>query len=337
MQLLDIHNKRILFGVLNWGLGHASRSSQLINQLLQQQNSVQIASSGEALAYLKDAFPQLTFHDLKSGEIIYPAHQQLWFKLLLQSGKIFAGIKNETEFVKNAIANDSQINLIISDNCYGFYSETIHSIFVTHQLNIKAPFFEKKIQGKIHALIKPFHEIWIPDLEGNASLSGALSHPVLLNKPCVFIGPISALKINSDNDIQPIYDYCAIISGPEKQRTIFENQVMKFLEKQFRPTVLIRGIVSKHTPKLKTQNSKLITVHDFKSGDGLLEIINQSKMVIARSGYSTIMDMYLLKKSCILIPTPGQTEQAYLFTRHFGKTSPKIEAVRPKLITPSTN
>ena len=35
-------------------------------------------------------------------------------------------------------------------------------------------------------------------------------------------------------------------------------------------------------------------------------------MVIARSGYSTIMDLELSKKKAVLIPTPGQYEQLYL-------------------------
>ena len=35
-------------------------------------------------------------------------------------------------------------------------------------------------------------------------------------------------------------------------------------------------------------------------------------MVIARCGYTTVMDLLKLKKRCILIPTPGQAEQEYL-------------------------
>ena len=36
---------------------------------------------------------------------------------------------------------------------------------------------------------------------------------------------------------------------------------------------------------------------------------------MARSGYSTIMDLAALRKKAILIPTPGQTEQEYLAER----------------------
>lgn len=336
MRLLEVSNKKILFGILNWGLGHASRSSQIIEQLITQNNSVQLVSSGQALAYLKNKFPQLICHDLHGSEIIYPVHSQLWFKLLLQSKKILSTIKNEQDFVKKTVESNTDIDLIISDNCYGFYSDKIHSVFITHQLNIKAPAFEKKLQRKIHSLINPFNEIWIPDVEGKMNLSGDLSRPIFANKECTYIDPLSIFKNTAnDNDTAVIYDYCAIISGPENQRSVFENTVMKFLQKQHRPTVLIRGIIS--NPSSTLASTKLITVHDSKIGNELLEIIRQSKMVIARSGYSTIMDMYYLKKSCILLPTPGQTEQEYLFTKHFGKSSKKIEDIRPKIIGTCAN
>jgi UDP-N-acetylglucosamine:LPS N-acetylglucosamine transferase len=44
----------------------------------------------------------------------------------------------------------------------------------------------------------------------------------------------------------------------------------------------------------------------------LAEAIRNSKTIVCRSGYSTILDLVALKRSAILIPTPGQTEQEYL-------------------------
>lgn len=40
--------------------------------------------------------------------------------------------------------------------------------------------------------------------------------------------------------------------------------------------------------------------------------INSSKLIISRSGYTTIMDLAKLNKRAIFIPTPGQYEQLYL-------------------------
>ena len=48
------------------------------------------------------------------------------------------------------------------------------------------------------------------------------------------------------------------------------------------------------------------------SAKELNKAILQSRIIISRSGYSTIMDLHKLGKNAILIPTPGQTEQEYL-------------------------
>jgi len=40
--------------------------------------------------------------------------------------------------------------------------------------------------------------------------------------------------------------------------------------------------------------------------------VAQSKVIVARAGYSTLMDLADWKKPCVLIPTPGQPEQEYL-------------------------
>jgi len=46
--------------------------------------------------------------------------------------------------------------------------------------------------------------------------------------------------------------------------------------------------------------------------ENLNDVINQSELIISRSGYSTILDLASLGKKAFFIPTPGQTEQEYL-------------------------
>ncbi len=46
--------------------------------------------------------------------------------------------------------------------------------------------------------------------------------------------------------------------------------------------------------------------------NALSKLLNDSEYIIARSGYSTIMDLLAIKRNAILVPTPGQTEQEYL-------------------------
>jgi UDP-N-acetylglucosamine:LPS N-acetylglucosamine transferase len=42
-------------------------------------------------------------------------------------------------------------------------------------------------------------------------------------------------------------------------------------------------------------------------------------VIVCRSGYSVIMDLFALKRSAMLVPTPGQTEQQYLAEYLSGK------------------
>ena len=50
---------------------------------------------------------------------------------------------------------------------------------------------------------------------------------------------------------------------------------------------------------------------------------NESKMVLCRSGYTTVMDLAKLDKKAFFIPTPGQYEQEYLAKKF------KIEGIAP--------
>ena len=55
-----------------------------------------------------------------------------------------------------------------------------------------------------------------------------------------------------------------------------------------------------------------VEIHDHLPAGELNLVLLQARMVVARAGYSTVMDLVRLKKKAILIPTPGQTEQEYL-------------------------
>lgn len=53
-------------------------------------------------------------------------------------------------------------------------------------------------------------------------------------------------------------------------------------------------------------------VYNYLDSENLNKLVCESKLVICRSGYSSVMDMVKLKKKMIVIPTPGQPEQEYL-------------------------
>jgi len=62
-----------------------------------------------------------------------------------------------------------------------------------------------------------------------------------------------------------------------------------------------------------------IEVYSILNKEKREELLNRAKMVISRSGYSTIMDLAVIKTRALLIPTPGQVEQEYLAEYHMEK------------------
>jgi UDP-N-acetylglucosamine transferase subunit ALG13 len=100
-----------------------------------------------------------------------------------------------------------------------------------------------------------------------------------------------------------------IISGPEPQRSIFESLLVEQLKDVKGKVVLVRGLPAGSIPLNLPVN---ISVSDHLHADELNQVMCNSDVVIARSGYSTVMDLAKLQKRAILIPTPGQSEQEYL-------------------------
>ncbi len=115
-------------------------------------------------------------------------------------------------------------------------------------------------------------------------------------------------RFRHTNNIEHKYDLVCVLSGPEPQRNMFEEKVREQLRSSGLRYFVIRGVYS-------PTNSCDENGAEFLNSEGLQAVISQSSLVIARSGYSTIMDLAVLGKKGILVPTPGQTEQEYLADR----------------------
>ena len=104
------------------------------------------------------------------------------------------------------------------------------------------------------------------------------------------------------------YKYCFIISGPEPQRSVFEELSIQEAKINNDQSVILLGKPEKNN-KIKDGN---LTIIDFSNSEEINQIILQSEVIISRSAYSTIMDLQKLNAKAIFIPTKGQTEQEYL-------------------------
>jgi len=310
-------SKKILYAVLNWGLGHASRSIPIINYLLSKNHEVIIASDGEALILLKKEFPKLKFENLCPYNAIYSKKSNNFNRtIFFQLNKFSKAIKEEHLQVKTIIKKHN-ITHIVSDNRYGVYSKQIPSTIICHQINLQHnnKFIQQQMNKLHYSKLDKFNEIWIPDYEKEESISGEISNykelkslifPTDISKKIKYIGLLSRMiKI----DFEKQYEICIILSGPEPQRSILENILSKQLKNYDKKIAFVRGTQN------NIDNSKMnknITVFNLLTTNKLNNLINKSKTVICRAGYSSIMDLIKLQKQAILIPTPGQTEQEYL-------------------------
>jgi uncharacterized protein (TIGR00661 family) len=305
--------KRILVAPLNWGLGHATRCIPLIKTLIASGCVVLIAASGPVKALLEAEFPDATFLPIPAYNIRY-SRKKIWLpvKLLWQIPGILRTIYRENRWLQQ-IVDQHQPHGVISDNRFGLHHKTVPCVYITHQLTIKAPGrFATWLAQKIHYYyINKFSECWVPDAEGSPNLAGLLSHPeVKPAVPVTYLGPLSRFKWQQPG--VKAYDLLVILSGPEPQRTVFEAMLLKELAGYPGKTLLVRGLPGSHSV-LQLQLQNLRVVNHLPAAE-LLVAIQQSALVLSRSGYTTIMDLVKLRQKAILVPTPGQAEQEYLAT-----------------------
>ncbi len=297
----------IIVATLNWGLGHATRMMPIIQALLDKKINVHLASDGEALTVLKQAFPSLPATELPSYNIRYK-HKSLLRNSFSLSINMLRAIPKEKKAI-NILAKAIHADSIISDNRYGCYTDFTKNIFVTHQLNIPTGNLTQKGVNMInHQLLKPFDLIWVPDYPDVPNLAGKLSHNSSIKK-IQYIGGLS--RFSPIHATQKTIDVLAILSGPEPQRSYFEKIIQQHLANTHLKTIIVRG-------KPNDQSAMPQNIINYASSDELSKLIAASKVIISRSGYSTIMDFAALglfsstETQMVFVPTPGQPEQIYL-------------------------
>jgi predicted glycosyltransferase len=214
------------------------------------------------------------------------------------------------------IISQHGVDIVISDNRYGLWNKHIHTVIISHQIKIFLPgicrWRESLVNLKIRKWLNKFDQCWVPDFEGENNLAGELSHPEKQPGNLSYIGLISRFQLTRNlRDLEPAkkYEILVILSGPEPQRSTLENILIKYFRKKGTSLLIVRGIPWQK--KGQTIYDRISLVSHLPS-DLLYSYISSARYVICRSGYSSIMDLAILKKPAILIPTPGQTEQEYL-------------------------
>ena len=297
---------KILFGVFDWGIGHATRDIPLITELLKT-NEVHVISTGRALRLLKDHFTsRCVYYDVPS---VYPPYTrtrffELTFAFFLP--KMIRSLQYARQKSEKIIG--ANFDRVISDCRYDVYDTPDNSFLINHQLRFKTPFGAERVLEKLLASrMNRYKYVIVPDFE-QQSLSGRLSHDLrYVNEEKIrYIGILSRLrKLDLAQDIE----YFISVSGPEPQRTLLEQQMID-QSNQLEGRVVIAGGIPESTATRSYGNRQFCS---FLNAEQQENVMNRAKFIITRPGYTTIMELAELdKKKALLLPTPGQTEQEYL-------------------------
>ena len=322
---------------MDWGLGHASRCIPVIKAFIEAGCHVVVASSGPGSELIKRE-PGMEKVDIFPFPGFSVSYSRYWLfgKLLIQIPSIIHHIERERRSL-STLTRTIRPDLIVSDNRYGLVHETIPSVMITHQLNPVLPFLMKPLESPLSEIIRRwvsrFNECWIPDLPG-APAAGRLAGGWDRMSCYRFTGWLS--RFQEESPQMPVkgdqkegrmvrsrkvevgdrsgfrYRVLFILSGPEPQRTMLEKKIISQSRTFGIKALLVRGLPS---APYKMESAGKLDIISFLDSTNLKKAICSSGLVVCRSGYSSVMDLLVLGKKAVLVPTPGQTEQEYLADR----------------------
>ena len=301
---------KVLLTPLDWGLGHATRLCPVID-FVSSRHEVMIAASGRGFYFLSERYPHLKVMRVPALELRYARSSKFFAVGLVVIGlKLMINYLIDRVWVARAVRRYG-IDIIISDSRLGMYEPKAKNYFIAHQL---WPIFPRQLnrvsttaERIYHRILQNFNTCLVPDNETlEKSLAGILSRPI--KKVNVqYLGPLSRFlgaQCNGDNS----YDIIALISGIEPHRQILIDMITKQLLNSEQKVMVVSGRPDRKFDYTKNNIRFVSHLEDSE----LCKYIRGAKIVVARGGYSTIMDLMALGKSGIIIPTPGQTEQEYL-------------------------
>lgn len=310
----------VLFAVLDWGMGHATRTAPLIAAACEAGHRVHVASRGVGLAWLKERFAgqDVAFHE-KPGRHISYAPRWNFLHIARQMPGFLRSIAEEREWTAD-FAQAHGVDRVFSDNCYGVSHPSVPSVLMTHQLHLPVPgIMRPAARVVVRRWCQSFEEIWVPDEQAPASLSGRLGHPPLLPERTFCVGVLSHLAgasgsvptstpTSTPTSATPFPDQhihaVGMVSGPEPHRTLMEDGLRAWLQQIPGNHVVFAG-----RPGGGVRRDKNVVTHYSPRPEEIVAAWENARFLVCRAGYSTVMDLACQGKPAVLIPTPGQTEQ----------------------------
>lgn len=310
--------KRILYGVYHWGLGHATRSLVLIRALIERGDRVTVLMAPGAgyrllQSELGDACEFYPFRDTPAPFSRYPAI--FYLRMTAAMPWVLAGYRREHRLTEKLVA-ERHLDCVVSDSRLGVWSAAVPSYCIFHSIHQRVPFFsrltERIVERGQRDLLKGFTKVLIPDVVDRGGLSGWLGHDPVFDwgkDRLVYIGPLSSVpRMDVEQDLDVFFS----VSGIEPQRGLLERLVLDSL-----PGLSGRIMVTLGRPGDDARRDIAgATVYGYLDRQRQAEMLNRAKLVMTRSGYTTLMELAGIGRKALFVATPGQSEQEYLARFH---------------------
>jgi UDP-N-acetylglucosamine transferase subunit ALG13 len=284
-----------------------------------------LCSSGAAGILLKEEFPSFDYQELPGYKPRYPKGNSSMVLTLGRQGPHFASVIRAEHEAMRVLVKRVHPHAIISENRYGCFAPSVLSVLISHQLKIRMPsgwgFLSPLANGRIRSYTRNFTTVWVPDQP-----DGELTAPFVSEKiPHRYIGWLSrftpgpslrpaqgklkASGIGAPGNLgYPEHDIVAIVSGPEPQRSALEQLIRREFTSFQGKSILVQG---KPGEPFEEQVGNCLVINHLSATE-LEPVLRGAGLVISRGGYSTVMDLIVLGKKAVFIPTPQQTEQLYI-------------------------
>lgn len=311
---------KILITTCGVGIGHSSRDIALAQYLEKNKHTIEFASYGSGLKYLKKynyktySLPKMNFEG-KEGEINIEDSVK-------QSKDIpFTFIKSM--YKESRIIKQSKPDLIICDSHYSMPITAkflnIPCYIITNDLTFgfssstqakSIKYFEKSIRKFIIEITKSCKKILIPDVPGIIQVPQELEHKTR------HIGPLLHITSNALETKQQLRQKHNIkqedavivvtIGGSEFGKVLIENICQISYQIKADKIIIFTGLEVKSDEFKKYDKNKVI-IRQFTHE--LVEWMKLSDLTIALAGHTTSMELISIKKPNIMVPITNHVEQ----------------------------
>jgi hypothetical protein len=309
---------RILYAVCAWGIGHATRSLPVLRRLADAHELI-VYSDGAALALVRAELGEARVRYVAG--VPYPNifdGAVLALRFFARAPSLVRAMRaehRETEQLVSALA----IDRIVSDSRWGVSSRRVPSFFISHHLKQLAP-ARFRVAERLtewvtwRAIHGRYRRILVPDVATNGGLSGRLAHDLHFYEPdrLVYVGVLSDV---SPTDTAQDVDTLVVLSGPEPSRSRLEAHLLPGLATLPGRTVVLRGIPGSGRAPWPLAG---VEAYPHATKPERDRLFSAARVVVGRSGYSTVMDVARVGARAVFIPMRGQTEQEYLAARLAG-------------------